>query len=177
MSPHLAAHRLRAAPAPLRIALLGAARSGKTQLAAELMAALNRSPVETTPLLIADDPPLATVLPTAASAKAGACGFDQVLLMGLDLSAGGKAPGQEAADQQLRQALSQAGVSYTVIYGLGPARLANALGALHGLTPCRQPQPLPATGIQARSPWVWACDTCSDPQCERRLLSDLLARR
>jgi hypothetical protein len=26
-------------------------------------------------------------------------------------------------------------------------------------------------------PWVWMCEKCSDPQCEHRLLTALLAQR
>ena len=27
------------------------------------------------------------------------------------------------------------------------------------------------------TPWVWSCEKCSDPQCEHRLLTALLAQR
>jgi len=166
--------------APRRIALLGAAGSGKTRLAGELMAALDRRPAPLS-ILIADNPPLAAV----RQARAGAVtdpggfgfGFDQVLLMGLDLPApAGVAAAQDALDQHLRLTLANAEVPYTVVYGQGPQRLAHALDALQGLLDGSKPSALTA-GVQQRSPWVWACDTCSDPACERRLLSDLLARR
>jgi len=92
--------------------------------------------------------------------------------MGLDLpAAAGLAAAQDAVDQHLRLTLAGADVPYTVVYGQGPQRLAHALAALQGLQDGSQ------AGVQARNPWVWACDTCSDPACERRLLSDLLARR
>ena len=97
--------------------------------------------------------------------------------MGLDLPApAGIAAAQEAGDQQLRSALANAAVPYTVVYGQGPQRLAQALGALQALLDGGKPS-APVAGGRARKPWVWACDTCSDPGCERRLLSDLLASR
>lgn len=169
-------------PALRRIALLGAAGTGKTRLTGELMAALDRRPAPHPALLsilVADNPPLAAVQQAHAGALTSRCsvGFDQVLLMGLDLPApAGLAAAQEAADRHLRGALANAAVPYTVVYGQGPQRLAQALGALQGLLDGGKPSP-PAAGGQERPPWVWTCDTCSDPGCERRLLSDLLARR
>lgn len=99
--------------------------------------------------------------------------------MGLDLPAPNAARlAQDSVDQQLRQALAKTDLPYTVVYGTGAARLANALDALHGLAGCSNPQAPPSSSsAQTRRPWVWACDTCSDPDCERRLLSDLLASR
>jgi hypothetical protein len=169
-------------PAPRHIALLGAAGTGKTRLANELLAALNGCP---TPhparlsILVADNPPLAAVRQARAGAPTDprSSGFHQVLLMGLDLPApAGLAATQEAVDQQLRGALANAQVPYTVVYGKGPQRLAHALGALQGLLADGKPS-APTVDDRERSPWVWACDSCSDPGCERRLLSDLLARR
>ncbi|MDO9114916.1 MAG: hypothetical protein Q7U63_14125 [Polaromonas sp.] len=170
------------APALRHIALLGAAGSGKTRLAGELMAALDSRPTpqpDLLSILIADNPPLATVRQARAGALTGPrdFGFHQVLLMGLDLPApAGVVATQEAVDQQLRLTLANAEVPYTVVYGQGPQRLAQALGALQGLLADGKPS-APAAGGREHRPWVWACDTCSDPGCERRLLSDLLERR
>lgn len=160
----------RASGAPHQIAVLGAPGTGKTRLANELMAALGHGPAETVAFLVTDNPPLVDVL--------GSRGFDRVLLMGLDLPTpnAGK-PAQDNADQRLRQALAKTDQPYTVVYGTDAARLANALGALQGLAGCSNPQATLASSAQARWPWVWTCDTCSDPDCERRLLSDLLASR
>ncbi len=168
----------RASSEPCRVAVLGAPGTGKTRLATELLAALSSRPVGAAAILVTDDPPWAAVLPAADGEKEASRGFDQVLLMGLDLPAPNDArPAQDSADLQLRQALAKTHLPYTVVYGTGAARLANALGALHGLAGCSNPQAPSASGAQARRPWVWACDTCSDPDCERRLLSDLLASR
>jgi hypothetical protein len=158
----------RALAASHRIAVLGAPGTGKTRLATELMETLGRSSVASAAFMVADNPPLAAV---------ARC-FDRVLLMGLDLPAHhAEKPAQDTADQQLRQALAKTDQPYTVVYGSGAARLGNALGALQGLAGCSHPQGMPPPSLQARRPWVWACDTCSDPDCERRLLSDLLASR
>lgn len=37
--------------------------------------------------------------------------------------------------------------------------------------------PNPNHSPQLVAQWVWACEKCSDPACEHRLLSDLLAKR
>ena len=144
------------------IRLLGAAGTGKTQLAAELRVAL-RVGVEEHPAL----PDLGSPAPATAA----------TLLMGLDLPCPPAArPAQQAADQELRGALARAGIAYQVVYGQGADRLCHALQALQawpsgaGTVPAKKPGKATAT-------WVWACDNCSDPQCERRLLSDLLAAR
>ncbi|MDI1239575.1 MAG: hypothetical protein PSV26_19000 [Polaromonas sp.] len=176
---HDPAARQEAGPEACRIALLGAAGTGKTRLAGELRAALDGR-TALLPTLIADNPPLASVMPARAGAPADPrhFGFDQVLLLGLDLPApAGLAVTQEAVDRHLRQQLANAGVPYTVVYGLGPQRLSHALGALRTLLDGHQPSAPGAGDDEARRPWVWACDTCSDPACERRLLSDLMARR
>lgn len=164
------------------IALLGAAGTGKTRLAGELMAALDSRPSPHPALLsilVVDNPPLAAVRQARVGAPTGphGHGFDQVLLMGLDLPApAGIAATREAVDRQLRLTLDIAELPYTVVYGQGPQRLAHALDALQGLLAVGKPPSLAAGGGERR-PWAWACDTCSDPGCERRLLSDLLARR
>ncbi len=96
---------------------------------------------------------------------------DLVLLTGLDIwSAAG-----EASDRQIRAALNHAGIAYRVIYGLGEERLQHALQACGSLLGQGPLQRAPA-GKKAR-PWAWMCEKCSDPACEHRLLSDLLASR
>ncbi len=152
------------AAAPVHICLLGAPGTGKSQLAAELAKALSAGKNAALAFTIKDNPALPYPGPSACI----------TLLMGLDLpapSASGNA--QQAGDRALRDALAQAGISYQVVYGQGAERLRSALSALQA--------GLPGAGKaaegHARERWVWACDTCSDPQCERRLLSDLLAAR
>ena len=163
-------------PKPLHIALLGAAGTGKTRLASELKAKLAGHISAAAELLIADGPTLASLLPAPGKPMTDRQARAHLLLMGLDLPAPvGMQPSQTAADLGLRQALGRAGVPYSVIYGLGPARLRNALDALHLAAPLAF---LPEAGASDRQrPWVWACDSCSDPGCERRPLSALLADR
>lgn len=74
---------------------------------------------------------------------------------------------REPVDALVRSALADAGVPYRVVYGTGEARLANALHAID------------ASGAlgKARQPSVsrpWACEKCSDPDCEHRLFTGLL---
>jgi hypothetical protein len=148
----------------VHIRLLGAPGTGKTQLAAELTTALSgENPGRL--FVLEDNPPLPLTIPQSAG---------PILLMGLDLPAppaSGEA--QQAADRALRVKLAQSGISYQVVYGQGAERLRSALSALQTWLPGAGQ----AAEGQARERWVWACDTCSDPQCERRLLSELLAAR
>lgn len=146
---------------PVHVCLLGAPGTGKTRLAAELLAALQSGTHAALAFTIEDNPALPHPKPPGCI----------TLLMGLDLPAPPAFSGlQQAADQALRNTLAQSGISYQVVYGQGEQRLRSALSALQGAGI--------ASGEQASGPrWAWACDNCSDPQCERRLLSDLLAAR
>lgn len=162
-------------PQPLQIALLGAAGSGKTRLAADLRTALAGHGGSESALLISDGPALAGFLQTHNTAAQDRPASATILLMGLDLPThAGVHAAQADTDADLRQALGQAGLPYRVIYGLGQARLHNALKALRASTPGASPG---AGASDRHKPWVWACDSCSDPGCERQLLSALLAGR
>ena len=158
-----------------RVRVLGAPGSGRTQLTADLRAALSTSGLSALPI---------TVDPTTPSALCGQPANPQelTLLMGLDLPMPPADRSQaETADRVLRDALARSGTDYQVVYGQGVERLHHALRAIHAWLPDHTShselgdlasQPAPRAGA-----WVWACDNCSDPQCERRLLSDLLAAR
>ena len=153
--------------APVHIRLLGAPGTGKTQLAAKLRTALLAGQHAAPTFIIEDNPALAfhrQAMPACTT-----------LLMGLDLPAlDAWAAVQQAADHALRDALALSGVNYQVVYGLGEQRLRSALSALQARWPDASKA---AERDSSRARWVWACDKCSDPQCERRLLSDLLAAR
>ncbi|MBA3594824.1 MAG: hypothetical protein M3Q12_14905 [Pseudomonadota bacterium] len=151
-----------AAP-PLHIRLLGAPGTGKTQLAAALRTALSGAQ-HAAPTFTLEDNPAQLFHSRNASALV-------TLLMGLDLPAPPACAGvQQTADRALRDVLAQSGISYQVVYGQGEQRLRSALAAIQGAE-------IP-TGVQdSRAQWIWACDNCSDPQCERRLLSKLLTAR
>lgn len=148
---------------PLHIALLGAPGTGKTRLASELRAALAGHDTAAGGLLITDTP--------AHDPKT----CTHILLMGLDLPTHDSLrAAQAAADHHLRQQLNQARVPYSVVYGLGAARLHDALLALHDTSPGTRSN---ENSNERQRPWVWACDSCSDPDCERRLLSALIAQK
>lgn len=153
---------------PRHIAVLGAAGTGKTRLTAEVIAAWGSCP-NLPRLLVADNPPL-----HLAPTEGGHGGFDHVLLMGLDLPARNASTyDQDLADGILRHTLVRARQPFTVIYGEGPTRLASALDALRALVRCGGA----SISASSRPQWVWVCDTCSDPDCERKLLTGLLAVR
>ena len=161
-------------PQVLQIMLLGAAGTGKTRLAANLRTALVGHESAAAGLQITDSPALASL--SLLPGKHERPAQTHLLLMGLDLPARrGVHLSQAAADHDLRQNLSQSRLSYSVVYGLGTVRLHNALDALRLSL---SGNVLPEAGTSDRQlPWVWACDSCSDPGCERRLLSSLLAQR
>jgi hypothetical protein len=143
-------------PIVLKIAVTGVPTSGKHQLASALGLALEDA---------GRDASVRVTDPSTFSAN-----FDLVLLCGLE----SMAPSPLAADQAIRSALAAAGMAYCVLYGSAPQRLAQALAAVERLQPGL---PLREQPAGKSKPWVWVCDKCSDPVCEHRLLSDLLARR
>lgn len=107
-------------------------------------------------------------------------GCDVTLLMGLDLpwvSDGlfRDSPAvREGTDHILRRELESAGIPFQTIYGQGRDRLDAALRAIGhrlGITLAQQ-----APGRSSRTA-AWVCERCSDPDCEHRLFSRLLAAR
>ena len=82
---------------------------------------------------------------------------------------------REPVDALVRAALDGAGIPYRIVYGSGTARLENALFAINSAASCEGFQG--AQGI-FRSDNVtsrpWACEKCSDPDCEHKLFSGLL---
>lgn len=159
----------------LTITLAGVPGSGKAALAAALAKSLQASGSQAAITLNAN----ATLAPDLAS-------HDLILLMGLmaDASAAGQI--RQAADQRIREALAESRVPYQVLYGLPAECLAQAQHACNAWfesgqqnPPTTPPRPTQAVDKEQRtkSAWVWLCDTCSDPVCEHRLLTDLLARR
>lgn len=117
-------------------------------------------------------------------------GFDLLLLAGLESSGHPTADAAheqaQQAEQALRTALASESVPYQVLYGTHPERLGRALLALEALLAVSAPASRPVSASSANlaawpkprpKPWVWSCEKCSDPQCEYRLLTDLLASR
>jgi HTH-type transcriptional repressor of NAD biosynthesis genes len=111
--------------------------------------------------------------------------YDLTLVTGLDwpVNTSAQRPvdlhARNSADSLVRQALERHGIAYRVVYGQGQRRLNNALLAL-GLPgedeAARQMREHAQFAInQGRT--VWQCNECSDPECEHRLFTGLLARR
>jgi len=146
----------------LKIAVTGASPTDKTELARALGHALKEAGRDA--LVAVTDSPV-------PSGKAAAREI-LTLLCGLESAE----PALLAADQAIRSALAAANTPFCVVYGSTPQRLAQALGAVERLQPGLPP--LQDGQHEGRGKaWVWVCDKCSDPACEHRLLSDLLAQR
>lgn len=164
----------------LKIALLGAPRTGKSLLASGLNRAANASAWPATIVVLQAQDPALPVTPAD---------YDLVLLTGLEdalatpHSDARQTPAcpraQEIADAAIRAALTGAKISYRVLYGRSEERLAQACEALQSLLPALEApaQPGPIRARKKPVPWVWPCEKCSDPQCEHRLLTTLLAQR
>jgi hypothetical protein len=140
------------------VALLGIDGSGKTLLAAALRQELAQQAPDVE--VVIDDIP----------APAEQHRYDLTLLLALAPSEG---PNGEAADALLRDALQSAGIAFQIVFGQGAERAKHALraiGSAMGRTLVRDDPAL----ITGRGPW--SCDNCSDPDCEHRLFTGLLAR-
>lgn len=149
---------------PLNITLLGAVGHDRQQLAEALARSIgaNKWP--------------AKVLETDNTITRSA--EDLILLMGLDKDV---RHDDADTDASIRSALSTSGMAYAVLYGSPEERHAQALMMVHRrLTEAGKANPSLVTAksiTEKTKPWVWLCDKCSDPQCEHRLLSALLASR
>lgn len=112
--------------------------------------------------------------------------YDITLVAGLDLpwvADGLQRDGphtREAADTLVRTTLGRVGLSYQVVYGTGPLRLANALNSINALIlkanyshGTRAIDQFLSERPEKKSTWVWPCEKCSDPDCEHRLFTRL----
>jgi nicotinamide riboside kinase len=77
---------------------------------------------------------------------------------------------QQQVDQLLRKVLDAAQIPYQVVYGLGDARLLNAIDSIASCSAFTW-----ARASKSSKKWVWVCDKCSDPECEHKLFSQLTA--
>ena len=182
----------------VKVAVLGAAGTGKTALTRALKQSLTPALTDSSASTGAADAPgwyitdqsplqewLSGQTPQSLLTEQADCpgleailtqqrSFEHHLLLALDIPAplaagtAHSAAQSQQMDALLRCTLVQAGLPFQVIYGRGEQRLAQALAALG--------KPAAESG-SGRKPWVWVCDKCSDPVCEHRLLSDLLASR
>ena len=81
----------------------------------------------------------------------------------------------QAADASVRQQLSAAGTSYSVLYGTAASQVNKAMTTIERRL---QPDPFTTCTVPSTvSAWVWPCDKCGDANCEYKLLSGLLSRR
>jgi HTH-type transcriptional repressor of NAD biosynthesis genes len=141
---------------------------------------------DTTPIMTAvyshmlfDDPSL---YPMALEHQAL---YETTLITGLDLAwvaDGLQRDGPHVrgpVDTLVRQALERAGIPYRVVYGQGHQRLNNALLAL-GLSGEDEAARMTRENAQFainEGRTQWQCNECSDPDCEHRLFTGLLAKR
>jgi hypothetical protein len=169
----------------MKIAIIGAQGTGKTQLAFELNQHWRNQPDEigVKPPTLSDGAPLLLAICTDEQKLDPAHyhavllqhhHYDLTLLTGLDLltphghfDAEVHAP-REALDARLRAALTQGQLAYAVVYGQGSMRLQAALNAI---TAKRSTQAQPMARDTPR--WQWACDKCSDPACEQHLFTSM----
>lgn len=121
-------------------------------------------------------------VPTHAPEKP--VGHELNLLMGIESEISGGEQGgvitglagQRDADQRIRTTLGQLDKPYDVLYGSAKERLAQSLVLIEKRTN-KTAKSDPARSGPSHKPWIWACEKCSDWQCEHRLLTDLLASR
>ncbi|MFT3814226.1 MAG: hypothetical protein QM740_12695 [Acidovorax sp.] len=80
-------------------------------------------------------------------------------------------PDQPAWETQCRAQLQLAGQSFQVLYGRNAdERLLAALRAIHTALPGALREPPADRALRLRA---WACEKCSDPECEHRLFTAL----
>ena len=148
----------------MKIAVLGAPGTGKSQLTQALACHLQPQHVD-----VVDAPDI-------TQAHAGYA-FDITLLCGLDLPDSAKtrhgstATERELIDQRIRNQLDTAQIAYQVVYGVGKERLENALYCIARQAPMTTNSPLRS---EAASRWSGPCERCADGDCEHRLFMDLL---
>jgi len=171
-------------PAGSSIAVLGARGTGKSTLAGEIASRLARKGLTVrlvdglAPEQPTDGTDVTGVRVYTGTAPEATAETDRItLLLALDLpstaSQAGGFESLERADAQLRGALARARIPYAVIHGSGEERIGNAWRVIMSHSSAG---PVP-TARTAGAGWTWTCDKCSDPACEHRLFSDLVASR
>lgn len=141
------------------VALLGGSEpSGRATLAEALKQAIA---LQAPDLEVLIDP---TPIPTTPSQ------YGLTLLLAPAPSDG---PDGEATDARLRDAMQRAGLAFQVVHGQGADRERQALRAIGNAMGRALVVDDPAL---AQGRGQWTCDNCSDPDCEHRLFTGLLAR-
>jgi hypothetical protein len=172
----------------MKIAVLGAPGSGETELAIELAQRFrtNTTADGAMKMMFASAPPLMAALHAnlSHSDDLSACDsalaqhriYDLTLVCGLDARGlsdtqhdAGSLP-REAVDSLLRAALARGKIDYAVIYGQGPERMDAALRAISSA----RGDPV-KPDLDSLKTWQWACEKCSDPDCEHRMFTGQLS--
>ncbi len=145
----------------LRVAVLGAPRTGRSRLVSELAAASDRL--------------LPTEVDLTQLRSASAFPFDLVLLTGLDLPTSDLPPAEQARqDSALRAALQAAGLGWRVVYGQGAERLGNALQAVAEVAPWAWQASVSESEAGRWQRLQANCEKCGDAACEHRLFTGRL---
>lgn len=147
-------------PSGCVIALLGADDSSKARLAEALAQRLAQRGIGAT--LVVDPVPEGSIEASTLEARRGAL----ILL----IASASPTP----IDDLLRQALMDAKLSFAVVHGEGAQQLANAWNAINVAADSDASRRAAPEGAAT---WSWTCEKCSDPACEHRLFSDLVAKR
>ena len=138
------------------IALLGAEDSGKAALAEALSQRLAQRGIAAA-LVVGPSPEGARETPALEAYR------DASILLVASAT-------PKATDDALRSALTGAKLHFAVVHGEGAEQLDNAWRAIGG--PAE-----PDASSEGPARWAWACDKCSDPACEHRLFTELVAQR
>jgi len=142
----------------MKVAILGAPSSGKTELSLALESFLQNNHI---PLEVLDNPDIQTL-------GQG----DAAMLCGLDLSPSNET--QSVGDREIRDSLLTQGIGFQVVYGQGPQRLQNALFCLAAQAP-QWAHALRRSDIPVR--WTGPCETCGDGLCEHQLFTQLVSHK
>jgi hypothetical protein len=147
----------------MRIAILGAPQTGKSQLAQAFAAYFTTRQID---LAVVDAPSPEQLAPD-----------DIVLLCGLDFTPTASVA-QHRADEGLRQVLAHRQTQFQVVYGQGAERFTHALYAAALRAQAMGFEALAAHMRQAQPlRWTGACENCADADCEHQLFSQLLAKK
>lgn len=142
----------------MKVAILGAPVTGKTELAMALGKFLKSQSI---PLEVTDSPHIQSLEQE-----------DIALLCGLDL--GSPTETQSFVDQELRAGLQTRSQAFQVVYGKGSLRLQNALFCLATQTP-QWAHLLRRSDMPVR--WTGKCETCGDGLCEHQLFTKLVSNK
>ena len=154
---------------PQKVAIFDACPDGASRLARRLSQSLAESGISTR--VMAFD---------FVALNLDTSGFDAIFLRGLQSRATADLS-RQAADDSIRTALRLSETPFQVVYGSDVQSLEQVMRAIENIGTVPPVTAAPSIqknrSLNGAFPWVWLCDKCSDPQCEHRLLTDLLEQR